>query len=53
LLHYSQFVLQRIEETLERWLRVIQPLRFSLIGLLVVLMYLAILLPMFQVINHL
>ncbi|RAK22373.1 competence-related pilin export protein ComGB [Anoxybacillus vitaminiphilus] len=53
LLHYSQFVLQRIEETLERWLRVIQPLFFSIIGLLVVLMYLAILLPMFQVINHL
>jgi competence protein ComGB len=53
LLHYSQFVLQRMEETLESWLRVVQPLLFSFIGLLVVLMYLAILLPMFQVINHL
>jgi competence protein ComGB len=53
LLHYSQFVFQRIEETLERWIRVIQPLLFSLIGLLVILMYLAILLPIFQVINHL
>jgi competence protein ComGB len=53
LFHYSQFVLQRIEEKLEKWLRIIQPLLFSFVGLLVVLMYLAILLPMFQVINDL
>jgi competence protein ComGB len=52
LFHYSQFALQRMEETIEKWIRLFQPLLFSLVGLLVVLMYLAILLPMFKVIQH-
>jgi len=53
LAHYTEFVLLRIEQKLEKWLRVIQPLLFSLVGVLVILMYLAILLPMFQMLNQL
>ncbi|MBB5325221.1 competence protein ComGB [Anoxybacillus tepidamans] len=53
LFHYSQFVLQKIEEKMERWTRIVQPLLFSVIGLLVVCMYLAILLPMFETMNQL
>jgi competence protein ComGB len=53
LFHYSQFVLQKIEEYIEKWTRLIQPMLFSFIGLLVVCMYLAILLPMFETMNEL
>lgn len=53
LFHYSQFVLQKLEERIERWTKVIQPLLFTVIGLLVICLYLAILLPMFDTMNQL
>lgn len=53
LFHYSQFVFQAMEERIEKWMRLIQPILLSLIGLLVVCMYLAILLPMFETMNEL
>jgi competence protein ComGB len=53
LFHYSQFVFEKMEGKIEKWLSIIQPLLFSLIGLLVIAMYLAILLPMFETMNRL
>ena len=49
--HYSQFLLQRIEERMRAVMKVIQPLLFSLIGLLIVSIYLAVLLPMFSLLD--
>ena len=48
LFHYSRYLLEKIEEKMSLFMRIIQPLLFSLIGLLVVSIYLAILLPMFS-----
>ena len=48
LFHYSRYLLEKIEEKMSLFMRIIQPLLFSLIGLLVVSVYLAILLPMFS-----
>lgn len=53
LFHYSQFVVQKMEERIEKWTRFIQPLLFTVIGLLVICLYLAILLPMFDTMNQL
>ncbi|CAH0176540.1 Type II secretion system protein F [Peribacillus sp. Bi96] len=51
LLHYSRFLLERIEERMNAILKTIQPLMFSLIGLLIVSIYLAVLLPMFSLLE--
>ena len=49
--HYSQFLLETIEERMNAIMKVIQPLLFSLIGLLIVSIYLAVLLPMFSLLD--
>ncbi|MCH1624917.1 competence type IV pilus assembly protein ComGB [Fredinandcohnia quinoae] len=49
--HYSQFILQQIEEKVTKLLTVVQPLLFSMIGIIIMLMYAAIMVPMFQLIN--
>lgn len=51
LLHYSRFLLEKIEERMNSILKIIQPLMFSLIGLLIVSIYLAVLLPMFSLLE--
>ena len=51
LFHYSRYVLAKIEERMAFLLRIIQPLLFSLIGLLVVSIYLAVLMPMFSLLD--
>lgn len=51
LFHYSRYLLKKIEERMSVIMRIIQPLLFSLIGLLVVSIYLAILLPMFSLLD--
>lgn len=48
---YSQYVIQRLEDKINRILVIIQPLLFSSIGIVVIIMYLAMLLPMFKMIN--
>jgi len=45
---YSEMVVEKLEARVSKLVLVVQPLLFSVIGLIVVLMYLAILLPMFQ-----
>ena len=48
---YSQYAMQRLEDKIGKILLVIQPLLFFSIGLIVIFMYLAMLLPMFKMIN--
>ena len=45
---YSRHCLKELEEKTEKAMKTIQPILYSFIGLLVVSLYLAILLPMFQ-----
>ncbi len=45
---YSRHCLKELEEKTEKALKTVQPVLYSFIGLLVVSLYLAILLPMFQ-----
>ncbi|WP_019154490.1 competence type IV pilus assembly protein ComGB [Robertmurraya massiliosenegalensis] len=51
LLFFSKHCLEKLENKTEKWFRIIQPLLYSLIGLVIVSMYLAILLPMFQLLD--
>ncbi|USK84071.1 competence type IV pilus assembly protein ComGB [Peribacillus asahii] len=53
LFHYSRLLLERIEEKTSMIMRIIQPMLFSFIGLLIVSIYLAVLLPMFSLLNGL
>jgi competence protein ComGB len=48
---YSHYCLQRLEEKTEKSMKIIQPALFAVIGLMIVSMYLAVLLPMFQLLN--
>ncbi|WP_199880627.1 competence type IV pilus assembly protein ComGB [Bacillus massiliglaciei] len=51
LLHYSRYLLGKIEERMNLIMKVIQPLLFSFIGLLIISIYLAVLLPMFSLLE--
>ncbi len=51
LYHYSQYVVQRIEDKTSIILSVLQPCLLSFIGILIVFMYIAMLLPMFNLIQ--
>ncbi len=51
LLHYSRYLLEKIEERMSVMMRVLQPLLFSFIGMLIVSIYLAVLLPMFSLLD--
>ncbi|MCM3665487.1 type II secretion system F family protein [Mesobacillus subterraneus] len=48
---YSSHCLKQLEERTDKTMKTIQPVLYSFIGLLVVSLYLAILLPMFQMIQ--
>ncbi|SFA45017.1 competence-related pilin export protein ComGB [Parageobacillus thermantarcticus] len=51
--HYGEFIFQTMEERIERSMKFIQPILLSFVGVLVICMYLAILLPMFSMMSHL
>lgn len=51
LFFYSRHCLKQLEEKTEKGMKIIQPLIYTFIGLMVVSLYLAILLPMFQMIQ--
>lgn len=53
LLVYSKLILDEAEETLKLWLRVLQPTIIIFVGIGVVLMYLAVMLPLFNMIQTL
>ncbi|MEW8969802.1 competence type IV pilus assembly protein ComGB [Mesobacillus jeotgali] len=48
---YSRHCLKELEEKSEKAMKIVQPILYSFIGLLVVSLYLAILLPMFQMLK--
>ncbi|MCA1031719.1 type II secretion system F family protein [Bacillus timonensis] len=51
LFDYSQFCLKRTAEMVERLLRILQPTLFTVIGVMIIFMYLIIMLPMYQLIQ--
>ena len=51
LFFYSRYCLSKLEAKTEKTMKIVQPLLFSMIGILIVSLYLAILLPMFQLIQ--
>ncbi|WP_180954463.1 competence type IV pilus assembly protein ComGB [Bacillus sp. V5-8f] len=53
LFHYSRYVLSAIEERTAAAIRIIQPLLFSIVGLLIISIYLAVLMPMFSLLGGL
>ncbi|MDM5189954.1 competence type IV pilus assembly protein ComGB [Bacillus sp. DX4.1] len=48
---YSELTIEKMEGKVNRILVIIQPLLFTCIGVIVVLMYLAMIMPMFQMMN--
>lgn len=48
LFHYSRYLLEKIEERMTLAMRIVQPALFSFVGILVISIYLAVLLPMFS-----
>lgn len=53
LLFFSQNCLRKLEEKMEKSLKLIQPILYSVVGVLVISMYLSIMLPMFSMLNGL
>ncbi|WP_026692905.1 competence type IV pilus assembly protein ComGB [Peribacillus kribbensis] len=51
LYHYSRKLLLSLEDKIEHYLRIVQPALFSFVGLLIVCIYMAVLLPMYSLIN--
>lgn len=49
---YSRYCLSQLEESTEKTLKIVQPVLYSVIGLLIVSLYLAILFPMFELIQE-
>ncbi|WP_163102606.1 competence type IV pilus assembly protein ComGB [Peribacillus alkalitolerans] len=49
LFHYSQLLIHLIEEKIAMYIRFLQPIIFIFIGLMVLVIYLAVLLPMFSI----
>ncbi|MEH7239532.1 competence type IV pilus assembly protein ComGB [Bacillus sp. JJ1562] len=49
--HYSQYVMEKVEEKVTRLLAIVQPILFAIIGIIIMLMYGAIMVPMFQLLN--
>ncbi|MCT4572040.1 type II secretion system F family protein, partial [Bacillus thuringiensis] len=48
---YSDLIMEKIERKIKHMLVIIQPILFTCIGGIVVLMYLAMIMPMFQMMN--
>lgn len=51
LVFYSQSCLRRLEDKIDKTMKTIQPALFAVIGLIIVSMYLAVLLPMFHMLD--
>ncbi|HDR7791971.1 TPA: type II secretion system F family protein [Bacillus luti] len=48
---YSDLIIEKMEQKMKRLLVIIQPILFTCIGGIVILMYLAMIMPMFQMMN--
>lgn len=51
LLYYSKMLISEMEMKTERYIKVVQPLMFGIVAILVILLYLAILMPMISLMN--
>ena len=51
LLYYSKTLLNEMEMKTEKYIKVVQPSMFGIVALLVILLYLAILMPMISLMN--
>ena len=51
LLFFANVCLRDLEEKMDKWMKKIQPVLYMLIGLLIVSMYMAVLLPMFHLLD--
>lgn len=51
LLFFANVCLRNLEEKMDKWMKKIQPVLYMLIGLLIVSMYMAVLLPMFHLLD--
>ncbi|MBM7693287.1 competence protein ComGB [Peribacillus deserti] len=51
--YYSKKLLSVLEERIESYLKVVQPALFAIVGLLIVSIYMAVLLPMYSLLNSL
>lgn len=50
---YSQFLIERLERKAEKWTGLIQPLIYGLTAAMILILYLSMLLPMYQMMNQL
>lgn len=50
---YSQFLIERLERKAEKWTGLIQPLIYGLTAAIILILYLSMLLPMYQMMNQL
>ncbi len=53
LYHYSKLLMARIEQNMSRMIKLVQPVLFISVGLIVVAIYLSVLMPMFSMMDHL
>lgn len=51
LLFFSKYCMSKLESKMEKIFKIVQPVLYSIIGIIIVSMYLAILLPMFQLLD--
>ncbi|MDC3415507.1 competence type IV pilus assembly protein ComGB [Aquibacillus salsiterrae] len=50
---FAEFLIESMEAKIKRLINYVQPVFFIIIGVLIILVYLSLMLPMFQLINHL
>lgn len=50
---YSQFLLERLEKKAEKWVSILQPAIYGFVGIMIVVVYLSMLLPMYHMMNEL
>ncbi|MGN1400711.1 MAG: competence type IV pilus assembly protein ComGB [Bacillus sp. (in: firmicutes)] len=53
LFHYSRLILSKLEEKTAALIKVVQPVLFATVGLIIVTIYLSVLMPMFAIIDGL
>ncbi|WP_062048106.1 competence type IV pilus assembly protein ComGB [Bacillus sp. JCM 19034] len=51
LLHYSHILYTELERIIQKWLRRIQPIMFMVVGVIVLLLFIATLLPVYEMMN--
>ncbi|MGG1228540.1 competence type IV pilus assembly protein ComGB [Bacillus halotolerans] len=49
---YSQFILQRLEDKSQKWTGILQPIIYGFVAGMILIVYLSMLLPMYQMMNQ-